>query len=313
MLALVLDNTVRLVADYPRPAPESNEALIRIQLAGVCATDLEMLRGYKGGYRGVMGHEFVGQVVESPDPAWIGKRVVGDINVACGDCDMCRLGIPSQCRQRQAIGIIGRGGVFADYLALPLANLHLVPDGVSDEEAVFAEPLAAALQIPQMVPIQPNDQVVVLGDGRLGLLVAQVLRLNAAEVTLLGHHPERQALARSWGLLVERPDSDADIVVDCTGRPEGFSEALTLVRPRGTIVLKSTYAGAGEFDLSSVVVNEITIVGNRCGPFEPALRLLEEGLVDVRSLIDARYPLSEGPAALEHAGRRGTLKVLIQP
>ena len=260
-----------------------------------------------------MGHEFVGQVVESPDPTWVGKRVVGDISVACGMCDMCQLGIPSQCRQRQAVGIIGRDGVFAEYLALPLANLHLVPDEISDKEAVFTEPLAAALHIPQMVPVRPNDQAIVLGDGRLGLLVAQVLRLSEADVTLLGHHPERQELAKSWGLRVEQPTFDADIVVDCTGRPEGFRKALELVRPRGTIVLKSTYAGNGEFDLSSVVVNEITIVGNRCGPFEPSLRLLRKGLVDVRSLIDALYPLSEGPAALDHAGRRGALKILIQP
>jgi threonine dehydrogenase-like Zn-dependent dehydrogenase len=226
---------------------------------------------------------------------------------------MCRICVPSQCRQRQAIGIIGRNGVFADYLALPLTNLHEVPDEISDEEAVFAEPLAAALQIPQSVPVRPEDQAVVLGDGRLGLLVAQVLRLTGADVTLLGHHPERRTLAESWGLRVERPESDVDVVVDCTGRPEGFREALQLVRPRGTLVLKSTYAGNGEFDMSSVVVNEITIVGNRCGPFEPALRLLREGLVDVRSLIDASYPLSQGTMALEHAARRGTLKVLIQP
>ena len=312
MLAIVLNREAHLVSDYPRPVPGPGEALIRVRLAGICATDLELLRGYKG-FRGVLGHEFVGAVVACADEAWIGRRVVGEINVGCGECGFCRGNIPTQCPARTVIGILGRDGAFAEYLTLPLVNLHPVPDSMPDNVAVFTEPLAAALQVSNLVHIRPDDRVGVVGDGKLGLLVAQALAATGAEVTVIGRHPEKLARAAGWGLRTGRPDSKLDLVVECTGAPGGLDTALELVRPRGTIVLKSTYHGSAPVDMTQVVVDEIRLVGSRCGPFPPALWLLESGRVDVLSLIEACYPLAEGLTALKRAGRRGALKVLIQP
>ncbi len=312
MFALVLDREVRLDPAYPRPMPGPGEALIRVRLAGVCATDLELVRGYRG-FRGVLGHEFVGAVVACGDEDWIGRRVAGEINVGCGSCAECLAGGAAHCQSRQAIGILHRDGAFSEYLALPVANLCVVPDSVPDESAVFAEPLAAALQILNQIHVRPEHTTAVVGDGKLGLLVAQVLAITGAEVTVIGHHPRKMALATRWGLQTGRPERRVDVVVECSGSPSGLATALDWVRPRGTVVLKSTYSSQLPLDVAHIVVDEIRLVGSRCGPFPPALSTLASGRVDVLSLIEARYPLSDGLAALEHAGRRGALKVLLEP
>ncbi len=319
MLAIVLDGDLRLERDHPMPVPGPGEALIKVSLAGVCVTDLEMVRGYRQ-FRGVLGHEFVGTVVACPQPEavgdgerWIGRRVVGEINIVCGDCGYCRGGLSTHCSSRTAIGIWGHDGSFAEFLALPLVNLHPVPPEVPDDVAVFAEPVAAALQTLRLVHVRPGDRAAVVGDGKLGLLTAQVLARTGAEVTLVGRHPERQALAAHWGVTAQHPDGPMDVVVECSGNPSGLVAALELVRPRGTLVLKSTYHGMAEVDLSRVVVDEIQLVGSRCGPFGAALQMLEAQAIDVASLIEARYRLTEGLVALQHAGQRGALKVLIEP
>ena len=317
MRALYLDKTLSLRENYPAPSSLPGEALVSVQLAGVCNTDLELARGYMS-FRGVPGHEFVG-VVEQCDsvPEWVGERVVGEINAACGQCETCRAGRPTHCPSRTTLGIAGRDGAFAEYLCLPVANLHLVPGSVPDEIAVFTEPLAAACEITQAVHIRPTDRVAVLGDGKLGLLCSEVLQLTGCDLLAIGRHEESLEILARRGIqtvLAEaRTSPEFDIVVEATGTPEGFAAARQLVRPRGTIVLKSTYHSALETNLTMVVVDEVSLVGSRCGPFEPALRLLEQRLVDVTSLIHSRYRLSEGLAALERASQRGTLKVLIEP
>ena len=323
---LLTDHGPQLQSDYPTPQPDAGEALIRVRLAGVCSTDLQLVAGYKGGYRGVLGHEFVGEVVAAPgNEGWVGQRVVGELNIGCGGCDLCRRGLGKHCRRRQSLGIIKRDGAFADYLTLPVANLHGVPDGLTDEAAVFVEPLAAALQIREQVAITPDTRVFVLGDGRLGLLVAQALALTGCDLRVIGRTPAKLALLQHFhgtyqsirnepAVKAELHNRPADVVVEVTGSPQGFAQAVSLVRPGGTLVLKSTFAAASpNFDLSHLVVDEITLVGSRCGPFAPAIRLLSSGLVQVQPLIHARYPLTDGVTALEQAGRKGVLKVLIQP
>lgn len=314
MRALVYDGQLRLVREYPRPDPVAGEALVRVKLAGICNTDLEITRGYMG-FHGVLGHEFVGVVESCPDPRWVGQRVVGEINCYCGACPTCLAGNPSHCPQRTTLGIGGRDGALADYCVLPVRNLHPVPEHVADEEAVFTEPLAAALEIQEQVHILPTQRVVVLGDGKLGLLVAQVLRLSGCDLRVVGRHQDKLAILEQQGIPT-RLDSagaklTADVVIDCTGQAEGFAAARAMVRPRGTLVLKSTFHGQNEVNLTSIVVDEVTLVGSRCGPFAPALRLLATGLVDVRSLIAATYPLEQGLAAFDHARGKGALKVLV--
>jgi len=317
MRALYLDKTLTLCEDYATPTPPPGEALVRVRLAGVCNTDLELVRGYMS-FRGVPGHEFVGEVVQCESaPEWIGQRVVGEINAACGQCETCRAGRPTHCPHRTTLGIAGRDGAFAEYLCLPIANLHRVPENVPDEAAVFVEPLAAACEITQAVHIRPTDRVAVLGDGKLGLLCAQVLQLTGCDLLVIGHHEESLEILRRRGIQTTRradiPMSAYDVVVEATGTPEGFATARQLVRPRGTIVLKSTYQGAVDANLTLVVVDEVTLAGSRCGPFEPALRLLAQNLVEVMPLIQGHLRLSEGLAAFERAGQRGTLKILIEP
>ena len=317
MRALYLDKTLTLCEDYATPTPPPGEALVRVRLAGVCNTDLELVRGYMS-FRGVPGHEFVGEVVQCDSaPEWIGQRVVGEINAACGQCETCRAGRPTHCPHRTTLGIAGRDGAFAEYLRLPIANLHRVPENVPDEAAVFVEPLAAACEITQAVHIRPTDRVAVLGDGKLGLLCAQVLQLTGCDLLVIGHHEESLEILRRRGIQTTRradiPMSAYDVVVEATGTPEGFATARQLVRPRGTIVLKSTYHGAVDANLTLVVVDEVTLAGSRCGPFEPALRLLAQNLVEVTPLIQGHFRLSEGLAAFERAGQRGTLKILIGP
>jgi len=315
MRALVCDGQLRLVKDYPQPLPPPQEALVRVQLAGICNTDLEIVRGYMG-FQGVLGHEFVGVVEKCAHEDLVGQRVVGEINCYCEECPTCRAGAPTHCPNRTTLGIWGRDGAFADYLSLPVSNLHTVPEAVSDEAAVFVEPLAAALEILEQVQVKPTDRVVVLGDGKLGLLVAQVLGLTGCDLVVGGRHEEKLAILRRRGIDARLADEltadQADVVVDCTGHPSGFAVARGLVKPRGTLVLKSTFHDDVEVNLSTLVVDEITLVGSRCGPFAPALRLLERGLVEVESLISATYPLYEGLAAFEQAQEKGTLKVLLE-
>jgi threonine dehydrogenase-like Zn-dependent dehydrogenase len=256
-------------------------------------------------------------VDQAADPALVGRRVVGEISIVCGACPMCQAGRSSHCFQRSTLGIRGWDGTLAEYFCLPARNLHLVPDGIPDEAAVFTEPLAAACEVLEQVHVHPTDRVVVLGDGKLGLLVAQVLALTGCDLVVVGRHREKLALLAARGIATQIDDRNlalsADLVVECTGQAEGFQAARQFVRPRGTLVLKSTYHGLIEDDLSSLVVDEIQVVGSRCGPFPPALRLLEQGLVDVTSLIAAEYPLEEGLDAFEHARKKGTTKVLIRP
>jgi threonine dehydrogenase-like Zn-dependent dehydrogenase len=315
MKALVYDGQLRLSDDYADPIPLPGEARIRTTLAGICRTDLEILHGYAG-FQGVLGHEFVGIVDQAEDPALIGQRVVGEINIACGVCDMCRGGRPNHCSARTALGIRGRDGVMAEQFCLPARNLHPVPDNVPDRVAVFTEPLAAACEVLEQVHIQPTHRVVVLGDGKLGLLVAQVLALTGCDLIAVGRHPEKLAILEARGIPTQIGNQGlagrADLVVECTGRAEGFDVGRRLVRPRGTIVLKSTYHGMVEIDLSRLVVDEVQIVGSRCGPFPAAMRLLAEGLIDVIPLIEAEYSLDKALLAFEHAGQRGARKVLLR-
>ena len=305
-----------LAVNHPDPQPPLGEVRIRTILAGICNTDLEVVRGYAG-YSGVLGHEFVGVVDQAQDPSWVGRRVVGEINAPCGKCDTCHAGRPTHCPQRTALGIRGREGSLAEYFCLPVGNLHPVPEGMPDQVAVFAEPLAAACQVLDQVHVQPTDRVVVLGDGKLGLLVAQVIALTGCDLLAVGRHPDKLAILAARGIPTQIGDQgtagSADIVVECTGSAEGFQAARGLVRHRGTLVLKSTYHGPVQTDLSSLVVDEIQVIGSRCGPFPAALRLLDRDCVDVVPLIEAEYPLDEGIAAFEHAARRGKLKVLVRP
>jgi len=318
MKAVVFDKELKLIDDYPKPSPKQGEALVRVLLAGVCNTDLELMKGYMG-FTGVLGHEFVGVVEEAPEGHGhlVGKRVTGEINLYCGKCDVCRAGMPTHCPNRSVLGILNKDGAMAEYLTLPVRNLQVVPDGVPDEEAVFTEPLAAAFEILEQVHLQPTDRVLVMGDGKLGLLCAQVLGLTQAEVTLLGKHKEKLAIAGARGvqtvLLNEfKAGRDFDVVVEATGTAAGFTSALGCVRPRGTIVLKSTVAQAAELNLAPVVIDEISVVGSRCGPFAPALRALEKKLVDVRPMISAVYSVDDAMQAFEHAARKGVLKVLVK-
>jgi threonine dehydrogenase-like Zn-dependent dehydrogenase len=318
MRALIIDNGLRFERNYPTPAPPKGEALVRVLQAGVCNTDLELLKGYHS-FTGVPGHEFVGvveQAVERED--LIGQRVAGVISAACGVCETCRANRPTHCPQRTTLGINRRDGAFADYLALPFENLHPVPAAVSDDQAVFIEPLAAACEILEQVTIRPTDRAAVIGDGKLGLLCAQVVALTGCHLIAVGRHAEklrilqRRGIAATTDLTAIEPAS-LDIVVEATGTPGGFEAARQMVRPRGTIVLKSTYQGeALPVNLTMVVVDEITLIGSRCGPFEPAIRLLANKWIEVESLIQARFSLNEGVAAFERAAQKGTLKVVVE-
>lgn len=291
------------------------EAVVAPTLAGVCATDLELVKGYMG-FAGVLGHEFVGVVEDAPEPAWVGRRVVGSINCACGACATCAAGRPTHCPERTVLGIVGRDGAFAERLSLPLANLLEVPEGVSDRAAAFVEPLAAACQILEQVHVRPSDRVVVLGTGRLGQLCARVLALTGAEVSAVGRSASSLERLGGAALPVALADASslagADVVVDCTGSPDGLALATRLVRPRGTVVLKTTVHDLGEVQPTAWVIDEITVVGSRCGPFAPALRLLASGRVDPEPLVDAVLPLEQGLAALERASETGVLKVLLE-
>jgi threonine dehydrogenase-like Zn-dependent dehydrogenase len=314
---------LRFVPDLPPPDLPPGEALVRVLIAGICNTDLELARGYYP-FEGVPGHEFVGVVerlgagVSSAEADRLpGTRVVGEINAVCGVCRACSRGLGTHCESRTVLGIAGRDGAFAEFLTLPVSNLHPVPDELPTEAAVFTEPLAAALRIQEQVPIGPGDRVLVVGAGKLGILIAQTLAGTGCDLTVAtrrGASMPELLRARGTDVCLEDEVEKAgfDVAVECTGNPAGFKIARRALRPRGTLVLKSTYAGRLEVDASAAVVDEITLIGSRCGPFAPALRLLAEGGVDVAPLLAARYPLEEGKAAFEHASRPGVLKVLLE-
>lgn len=306
------ERRLRLRDDLPTPKPPAGEALVRVLAAGICNTDLELVRGYYP-YTGVPGHEFAGKVVS--DGGLAGRRVVGEINAVCGECRACRAGRRTHCERRTVLGIVNRHGAFAEYLVLPVENLHAIPDGVSTEAAVFTEPLAAALEIQEQVRINPEDRVLIVGDGKLGQLVAQTLALTGCDLLVAGRHNDKLDLLRRRGIATGAPESipaaTFDVAVECTGNPAGFGLAQRALRPRGTLVMKSTYADRLTLDASAVVVNELTLVGSRCGPFRKALDLLAAGTVDVLPLVTARYRLERALDAFEHAERPGTLKVLL--
>jgi threonine dehydrogenase-like Zn-dependent dehydrogenase len=308
------NNQLQLRTNIPIPEPPPGEALVRVLRAGICNTDLELIKGYYP-YTGIIGHEFVG-VVEQGSKQLINQRVVGEINAACGDCRFCRRGQPTHCENRTVLGIVNRHGAFAEYLSLPIENLHLVPENVSTAAATFTEPIAAALEIQQQIQICKDDRVLVVGDGKLGQLIAQTLALTGCELLVVGRHKDKLVNLAAKGIKTGFADSVTDryfdISVDCTGNPEGFNIARRALRPRGILILKSTYAGNLSLDASALVVDEITLIGSRCGPFVPALELLATGKVDVQSLIDSHYPLSQGLAAFEKAKTKGVLKVLLE-
>ena len=313
MRAIVLDDRVMVLESRPAPNPGDGEVLVRVRCAGICETDLQLIKGYMG-FRGVLGHEFVG-VAESGPMA--GRRVVGEINCACWTCDTCRRGLHTHCPNRTVLGILNHDGAFADLIAVPQRNLHVVPDSLSDDIAVFTEPVAAAFQIPAQITISAKDRIIVLGDGRLGNLCAQVLARISDHVIVVGKHREKLALLASLGIataLLSDPIDEraADIVVDCTGSDTGLPTALTLIRPRGTIVLKTTVAGTQTLAWAPFVIDEVTLVGSRCGPFDRALAALEKGEVNVQPLISERFDLGKGIEALERAQAKSVLKVLLQ-
>ncbi|WP_437730310.1 MDR/zinc-dependent alcohol dehydrogenase-like family protein [Sorangium sp. So ce1335] len=327
MRALVWDGTVARVVDREPPSTTAGMAVVEVRCAGICNTDLEIVRGYMG-FRGTLGHEFVGDVVDGP-AAWRGRRVVGEINFACGRCSTCARGLGRHCPARTVMGIVGADGALAERVAVPVANLHAVDERVDDEEAVFTEPLAAAFAILEQVRVAPGTSALVFGDGKLGLLIAQVLQQAGARVLAVGKHEEKLALLRARGVATEllRPEltgeagaaprqgawagEQAELVVEATGTAEGFARAVRATRPRGTLVLKSTVAGLSSVHLAELVVHEITVVGSRCGLFEPALRALEARSIDVRSLVSTRLPLERAAEALEAAAAPGALKVLV--
>lgn len=315
MRALVFDKSLSFQPRFPDPPATEGDTLIRVTQAGICATDLEIRRGYMD-FRGVPGHEFVGTVVESPLKDLPGQRVVGEINIVCGRCDLCLAGLSSHCRNRSVLGIVNHGGAFADLVRLPAANLHVLPNSIDDDQAVFVEPLAAACQVLKQIKLDQRKWVTVLGDGRLGLLVAQVLRNAGCPVRVIGKHPEKLALCEKWSIRSRAladivPRHDQDVVVDCTGSAAGFELAMQMVRPRGTIVLKTTAAAGKPLNLAPLVIDEIAVVGSRCGPFREAIRGLAEKQIDVVSLIHRRMKLDQGVDAMDLAGRPGVLKVLL--
>ncbi|HEX2973294.1 MAG TPA: alcohol dehydrogenase catalytic domain-containing protein [Tepidisphaeraceae bacterium] len=315
MRALVFNNGLSFDSRHAEPPVAEGDTLIRIRQAGICSTDLEITKGYMG-FTGILGHEFIGEVVESPNKNLLKQRVVGEINIVCGRCDLCLAGLSSHCRKRSVLGIANHNGVFADYARLPATNLHVIPDSIDDDQATFVEPLAAAYQILKQIQLDGRRWVTILGDGRLGLLAAQVLQAVGCPVRVIGKHPEKLALCERWSIRSRPladiiPRHDQDVVVECTGSAAGFELAMQMVRPRGTILLKSTCAAGRPLNLAPLVVDEITVIGSRCGPFKEAIRGLAQKQIDVVSLIHRRMKLEQGVEAMRLAGQPGVLKVLL--
>ena len=317
MLALRYEGGRMSLAEVPKPL-DTGEAVVRVTLSGICNTDVEIVRGYAG-FEGTLGHEFVGVVESAPEESLVGRRVVGEINAGCGRCALCAAGDARHCPQRTVLGIVGRDGAHAEFLSLPVVNLLPVPDEVPDERAVFCEPLAAAYGITERVRVEEETRVVVIGDGKLGLLCAQALALSSKQVVIVGKHPEKLRIAAARGIetaTLEQTRGRArefDVAIEASGAESGFALALTLLRPRGVLVLKSTFHGTTRMETARIVVDEISVVGSRCGRFAPALDLLRKGAVDVESLISEKHRLADGLSAMKRATERGVIKVLLQP
>lgn len=315
MLALAFNGDLRLI-EAAKPERTPGEALIRVRVAGICNTDLELIKGYMG-FSGILGHEFVGTVTDCDDLSLLGKRVVGEINCPCHRCRYCQLELPNHCQNRSVLGILNRDGAFAEFLTLPVENLHVVPDAIPDDTAVFIEPIAAACRILEQVTIEPETRVIVLGDGKLGQLIAQVMRHVAPHVLVVGKYPWKLALLQQYGIQTAGNDDPvergADVVVEATGSYEGFNRAIELVRPEGTIVLKTTVAHPTAFNLSVPVVDELTIVGSRCGPFRTAIDMLQQRQIDVSALVSETYPLSDALNAIQRAEANDVMKILLAP
>jgi alcohol dehydrogenase len=317
MIAVHLEAGRVELVKQPLPRVPQGFARIRLLAGGICSTDLELQRGYYG-FRGTPGHEFVGEVTQSDDATWVGSRVVGEINLACGKCEWCARGLGRHCPTRTVLGIVNHPGAFREFLTLPLRNLHRVPETISTDQAVFVEPLAAACEILDQIRISKGERIAVLGDGKLGLLIAQVLHASGADVHLFGRHPAKLRLAEDGGISTERAgtkllDRAYPVVVDATGSSQGLSSAIAMCEPRGTVVMKSTVHGLVRVETAPAIVNEITLVGSRCGRFEPALRLLQSGKVKVDQLISEEFPLDQAPRAFQRAAKKGVMKVLLRP
>ncbi len=318
MKAVVFNNGLKLETNYPKPTPKKGEALIKVNTIGICNTDYEITKGYMG-YKGILGHEFTGVVVEINDEnkSLLNKRVVGEINCGCGDCEWCAQGLERHCPNRSTLGIWQREGCFAEYVCLPVKNLLEIPENVSDDEAVFVEPLAAALEILEQVHIPPYKRVAVLGDGKLGLMIALALNAAGLDVVLIGKHENKLQIAKNQGVKTKlladvEIKKEFDFVVEATGSISGFETSLALTKPRGTLILKSTIAASKEFNFAPVVVDEITIVGSRCGQFAPALRLLESKRIDVKPLISDIFDLDDSIAAFERNKDKSSIKVIVK-
>lgn len=316
MKAAVFDGkNMTFLNDYPDP--NLDDTLVRINLAGLCGTDLEILDGYMN-YHGILGHEFVGTVVKSQNKDLIGKRVVGEINVGCGICTSCKNGLERHCPNRTVLGILKRNGAFAEFLSLPEKNLHVIPDSISDEQAVFVEPLAAAFEITEQVALKPNWKVAVVGDGRLAFLIVNVLKLYCTNIVCFGRHEKKLENFKNLGIATKigiksYDEHRYDLVVEATGNNSGFIDTMKLIKPRGIVILKSTIASKENLDLTPTVVNEITLIGSRCGKFKPAIDALASRKISVDSLIDSTFTLENFQAAVEYAKKPETLKVFLKP
>jgi len=307
----------QIILDENFPDPPSDETLVRVNLAGICGTDLEILDGYME-YTGILGHEFVGTVEKSRNPMMVGKRVVGEINAGCGKCDSCMSGMQRHCPSRTVLGILKRDGAFAEFLSLPEKNLHVIPDSISNEQAVFVEPLAAAFEIKEQVSLKPEWNVAVVGDGRLAQLIIQVIKLTCSNITCFGKHESKlEGLVQSGIKIkigIESTDEKLfDLVVEATGSNSGFVDTMKLVKPRGIVILKSTIASRENLDLTPTIINEITLIGSRCGLFKPAIDALASGIISVNSMIDSTFPLEKFEDAIVHAKKPNTLKVFLKP
>lgn len=317
MIAVHLEAGRVEVRKQPLPRVAAGFARIRLLAAGICSTDLELQRGYYN-FRGIPGHEFVGEVTHAEDAAWVGRRVAGEINLACGSCEWCSRGLGRHCPKRSVLGILKHPGAFREFLTLPVRNLHPVPASIPAEHAVFIEPVAAACEILDQVRVSRGDRIAILGDGKLGLLIVQMLHAHGAQVHLFGRHPRKLRIAAAAGVTTEiagraLPQRAYPMVVDATGSAAGLRDAIAMCMPRGTIVIKSTVHGLVPMDTAPAIVNEITLVGSRCGRFEPAIRLLASGKMRVADLIGDRFPLHRAPEAFRRAAAKGMLKVLLTP
>ncbi len=307
----------QMIFDNNYPDPEFNETLVRVNLAGICGTDLEILNGYMK-YSGILGHEFVGTVVKSSNSNLIGKRVVGEINAGCTKCDFCIRGMERHCPSRTVLGILKRDGAFAEFLSLPEKNLHVIPDSISDEQAVFVEPLAAAFEINEQISLKPEWNVAVVGDGRLAQLIIQVIKLTCSNITCFGKHQNKLEGLIQSGIKIKigiasTDEQLFDLVVEATGSNSGFTDTMKLVKPRGTVVLKSTITSRENLDLTSTIINEITLIGSRCGLFKPAIDALATGVISVNSMIDCTFSLDKFEDAIIHAKKPDTMKVFLKP